>query len=120
MTRKKNNKVKTKKQLQVGENIKRLIAKEINRYINAYKEDDFLTIIKAEISKDLRYCKVFYRCKVYNKDYFEEELSHITNELSNLVYKFFKMRVRPEIRFIFDNTMIIIENIEKLEKRFNH
>ncbi len=112
----KNKRQKTKKQLQIGENIRRLIAREIGEYINIYKQDDFLTIMKADISPDLRYCKVFYRCKICNKNDFQESLNENKNKLSNLIYKYLQMRIRPEIEFIFDDTLIAIEDVKNVLK----
>ena len=113
----KTKKPKTKRQLQIGEVIKRLIAKEIYELVEFDVDNDFLSIMKAEISPDLRYCKVFYRCKIANKDAFQDVLNQTTNELSNIVYKRLKMRVRPEIKFIFDDTLYAIDEIQKVIER---
>ena len=107
----------SRKQLQVGENIKRLIAKEIYELMDFKIDGDFLTIMKTEVSKDLRYCNVFFRCKIANKDAFQDVLNKTTNELSNIVYKRLKMRVRPEIKFIFDDTLYAIDEIQKVIER---
>lgn len=107
----------SRKQLQVGENIKRLIAKEIYELVDFKIDGDFLSIMKAEISQDLRYCKVFYRCKIKNIEAFQKLLDGVAGEFSNLIYKRLKMRVRPEIKFIFDDTLYAIEEIEGVIER---
>ena len=115
MTKKK--KPMTMRQLQVSETIKRLIAGEVNEYINNNVEGDFITIMRAIISKDMRYCKIIYRCKIENRQIFQKLLDNISNHLSNYVYKQLMMRVRPEIHFIFDDTKKIIEEIERVVER---
>lgn len=113
----KTKKPKTKRQLQIGEVIKRLIAKEIYELVEFDVDNDFLSIMKAEISPDLRYCKVFYRCKIKNIEAFQKLLDGVAGEFSNLIYKRLKMRVRPEIKFIFDDTLYAIDEIQKVIER---
>ena len=117
MTKKKA-KPKTRRQLQIGEVIRRLIAREIEEYVvDSHIDGDFLTIMHADISPDLRYCKVVYRCKVCNRDKYQKLLDGVANELSSVIYKRLKMRVRPEIRFIFDDVLLAIEEIERVVKK---
>ena len=106
------------RQLQIGENIRRLVAREVNELANGEKpKNDFLTIMKAEISKDLRYCKVFYRCKTENREFFQKCLDANANELDNIIYKQLHLRIRPDLKFVFDDTMKIIEEIEEVIER---
>ena len=77
----------SKRQLQIGEEIRRATAREIVELIDTRIDGDFLTIMKAEISKDLRYCKVFFRCKIENRAFFQAKLDSITNAVENLIYK---------------------------------
>ena len=104
----------SKRQLQIGEEIRRATAREIVELIDTRIDGDFLTIMKAEISKDLRYCKIFYRCKVANKEVYQQQLDLVSNELANFVYKQINLRIRPELRFIFDDTITAIEDIERV------
>jgi len=110
-------KIRTKRQLQFSEVIRRLIANEINEYVDVNLNDDFLTIMKAEISPDFRYCKVFYRCKSCNKDRYKSILQNASNELSNVIYKRLKTRVKPELMFIFDCVVLEIERINNILKK---
>ena len=107
----------SKRQLQIGEEIRRATAREIVELIDTRIDGDFLTIMKAEISKDLRYCKIFYRCKVANREAFQHALDGIVGELTNILYKKLALRLRPEIRFVFDDTMKIIEEIERVVEK---
>lgn len=110
----------SKRQLQIGEEIRRRVAIELNDLIDFHFNNDFLTIMKAIVSKDLRYCKIYYRCNIINQSYFQNQLNHFTNQISNSIYKKLKMRVRPEIHFIFDDTIKIIEEIENIVKKNNN
>ena len=113
----KTEKSKTKRQLQIGEEIRRAAAREIVELIDTRIDGDFLTIMKAEISKDLRYCKIFYRCKVANQKHYQTQLDAIALQLTNILYKKLALRLRPEIRFVFDDTMKIIEEIERVVEK---
>ena len=107
----------SKRQLQIGEEIRRKVAVELNDLIDFHFNNDFLTIMKAVVSKDLRYCKIYYRCKIENQKYFQEQLDGFNNQIANFVYKKLKMRVKPEIHFIFDETMIVIDEIGKVVEK---
>lgn len=107
----------SKRQLQIGEEIRRLVAREINDFTNTRINGDFLTIMKTEVSKDLRYCKIFYRCHVANQNEYQQRLDKIVNDLTNLMYKQLHLRIRPEVRFVFDNTMKLIEEVEEVVKK---
>ena len=106
-------KEQSRRQLQVGEEIRRSIAIELNNSINFYSKNDFLTIIKVIMSKDLRFCKVYYRCKIENNTFFQTQLDKLKKQISNYLYKKLKMKTRPEINFYFDDTLIEINKINK-------
>ena len=107
----------SKRQLQIAEEIRRLLAVELNDLTEIFVNGDFLTIMKATISKDLRYCKVFFRCKIENRAFFQAKLDSITNAVENLIYKKLQMRVRPEVHFVFDDTIIEREEILKIVEK---
>ena len=107
----------SKRQLQIGEEIRRKVAVELNDLIDFHFNNDFLTIMRAVVSKDLRYCKIYYRCKIENQKYFQEQLDGFNNQIANFVYKKLKMRIKPEIHFIFDETMIVIDEIGKVVEK---
>jgi ribosome-binding factor A len=104
----------SKRQLQIGEEIRRILAIEINELLDFNVKNDFLTIMKAVISKDLHDCKVYYRCSIQNKDIFQAKLDSAKNDISNIVYKKLSMRIRPNLLFVFDNTIIEIEKIQRI------
>lgn len=109
----------SKRQLQIGEEIKRHVSVWLNDMIDTKIDNDFLTIMRATISKDLRYCKIYYRCKIANKDKFQQILNRCTNEIAKLAYKQLKLRVRPDICFCFDEVLELIDKVEKTLKN-NH
>ena len=65
------------------------------------------------MSKDLRFCKVYYRCKIENNTFFQTQLDKLKKQISNYLYKKLKMKTRPEINFYFDDTLIEINKINK-------
>lgn len=106
----------SKRQLQIGEEIKRHVSVWLNDMIDTKIDNDFLTIMRATVSKDLRYCKIYYRCKIENRKKFQQILDGCVNKIANLTYKQLKLRVRPEIRFCFDEVLELIDKIEKTLK----
>ena len=106
----------SKRQLQISEEIKRHASVWLNDMIDTKIDNDFLTIMRATVSKDLRYCKIYYRCKTANKDNFQQILDRCVNKIANLAYKQLKLRVRPEIRFCFDEVLELLDKIEKTLK----
>lgn len=106
----------SKRQLQISEEIKRHVSVWLNDIIDTKINNDFLTIMRATISKDLRYCKIYFRCKVENRERFQQILDNCVNEVANLTYKQLKLRVRPEIHFCFDEVLELIDKVEKTLK----
>ena len=106
----------SKRQLQIGEEIKRHTSVWLNDMIDTKIDNDFLTIMRATVSKDLRYCKIYFRCSIANKDRYQQILDGYKNEIANLAYKQLKLRVRPEIRFCFDEVLELIDKVEKTLK----
>ena len=106
----------SKRQLQIGEEIKRHASVWLNDMIDTKIDNDFLTIMRATVSKDLRYCKIYFRCKIENREKFQQILDNYVNEIANLAYKQLKLRVRPEIRFCFDEVLELIDKVEKTLK----
>ena len=106
----------SKRQLQIGEEIKRHTSVWLNDMIDTKIDNDFLTIMRATVSKDLRYCKIYFRCKVKNRERFQQILDNCVNDIANLAYKQLKLRVRPEIHFCFDEVLELIDKVKKTLK----
>ena len=109
---------KSKRQLQIGEQMRRFIANNINNIIDTRINGDILTIMKVEASKDLRYYKLFYRCKVENKQLYNDMFENIKEQLANITYKNLCLRIRPNFSFVFDDTLILINEIEEVYKKY--
>ena len=109
----------SKRQLQIGEEIKRHTSVWLNDMIDTKIDSDLLTIVEAGVSKDLKCCKIYFRCQIANRDKFQQILDGCTNEIANLAYKQLKLRVRPEIRFCFDDVLEMSDKVEKTLKDNN-
>lgn len=107
----------SQRQLRVGEEIKRIIAEEINfdRVRNLQGIDTLVTIMEAKVSSDLKYADVFF---VTSKPEFESEVQEglqlAANHFRKVVAARTLLRYVPEIRFWVDDTMARADKIEKL------
>ncbi len=111
-------KEKSKRQLQVAEEIRRFVATNIDDYIDTHINNDFLTIMKADISKDLGHCKIFFRCKDENRNAYEEYLRACSGEISRAVSNHLRIYARPDVVFVFDDTHILLDEINKVVSRY--
>ena len=107
----------SQRQLRVGQEIKRIIAEEINfgRVRNLEGKDTLVTIMEATVSPDLKYADVFF---VTSNDELQEEvlegLQLAANHFRKVVAAKTMLRYVPEIRFFIDTTMAEADKIEKL------
>ena len=107
----------SQRQLRVGEEIKRIIAEEINfnRVRNLEGVDTLVTIIDCSVSPDLKYSDIFF---VTSND----SLNQIVQEALQLAAKHFRkviarktsLRYVPEIRCYADSSMSEADKIERL------
>ena len=110
-------KEQSQRQLRVGQEIKRIIAEEINfdRVRNLQGIDTLVTIMETKVSPDLKYADVFF---VTSKAEFEnqvlEGLQLAANHFRKVVAARTMLRYVPEIRFFIDRTMAEADKIEKL------
>lgn len=110
-------KEQSQRQLRVGQEIKRIIAEEINfdRVRNLQGIDTLVTIMETKVSPDLKYADVFF---VTSKAEFEnqvlEGLQLAANHFRKVVAAKTMLRYVPEIRFFIDRTMAEADKIEKL------
>ena len=67
----------------------------------------FVTITRVELSKDLRYAKVFYSCLGGAEDRArsQEVLEHSSGFIHGLIKKRFRLRVIPELSFRYDESI---------------
>lgn len=110
-------KEQSQRQLRVGQEIKRIIAAEINqdRVRNLEEIDALVTIMEVQVSPDLKYAEVFFVTS--NHDFDEpvrEGLQLAANHFRKVVAAKTSLRYVPEIRFKVDNTLAEVDKIEKL------
>ena len=107
----------SQRQLRVGQEIKRIIAEEINfgRVRNLEGIDTLVTVMEVKVSVDLKYADVFF---VTSKSEFEEQvregLQLAANHFRKVVAAKTMLRYVPEIRFFVDTTMAEAAKIERL------
>ena len=107
----------SQRQLRVGQEIKRIIAEEINqgRVRNLEPIDTLVTIMETTVSPDLKYADVYF--VTTNGELDEkgrEALQLAANRFRKVVATKTMLRYVPEIRFFIDNTMAEADKIEKL------
>lgn len=107
----------SQRQLRVGQEIKRIIAEEINfgRVRNLEDIDVLVTIMEARVSPDLKYADVFFVTSNSQKEKeVQEGLQLAANHFRKVVATKTALRYVPEIRFFIDDTMAEADKIEKL------
>jgi ribosome-binding factor A len=108
--------MKSQRQLQIGENIKRNMSEIFLREDILTVPGSYITILEADVSPDAKNVKIFI-------DIFGNETSHkkILDKLNDMV-PFFRhqlakrvmLRVIPEIVFVLDKTEEKASNLEAL------
>ena len=107
----------SQRQLRVGQEIKRIIAEEINqgRVRNLEPIDTLVTIMETIVSPDLKYADVYFVTTNGELDEkAREALQLAANHFRKVVATKTMLRYVPEIRFFIDNTMAEADKIEKL------
>jgi ribosome-binding factor A len=77
----------------------------------------FLTVVKVDTSKDLRYARVFV--SVFPEKYFGKTLQHLAKKayfLQGSLNKRLRMKPLPRIEFTADKTEVEADKIEKVLK----
>lgn len=107
----------SQRQLRVGQEIKRIIAAEIDsgRVRNLEGIDVLVTIMEARVSPDLKYADVFFVTSNSQKeDEVQNGLQLAANHFRKIIASKTALRYVPEIRFFIDDTMAEADKIEKL------
>ena len=107
----------SQRQLRVGQEIRRIIAEEINfnRVRNLEPIDTLVTITDCIVSPDLKYADVFFVTSNDNlDDTVQEALQLAANHFRKVVSRKTPLRYVPEIRFAVDITMSEADKIEQL------
>ncbi len=107
----------SQRQLRVAQEIKKIIAKFIDRgeVRNLQGINALVTVTKVTVSPDLKYCTVWFITS--NGDYLQEVLGGLqlaANYFRKQVGTQTSLRYVPEINFRVDKTFEEIDKIEKL------
>ncbi len=110
-------KVLTQRQLQVGQEIKRIIAEMISKdeVRNLQNVNTLITVTEARISPDLKYCNVYIITSSQDK---EIEALGALQLAAHFIRKQIGAKTHlkyvPTINFRIDNTFAEVDKIEKL------
>ncbi len=108
---------RSQRQLQIGEQIKRVLA-EIFLQDNLFAiKDGYITILQADVSPDAKNAKIFIDIfgKVDGKKIMAE-LKQISPYLRGKLSGKLNMRFTPELIFVLDETAGVVNKIEDLLK----
>ncbi len=112
-------KIKSQKQLQLGENYKRAMSQIFIEDDLLHFKDCHITILEADISADLKNIK-FYLDIFASEDLRSKVINHLNNLQSYLRKKItnkVKSRVVPDLRFVIDDSATKAVRIDELLKK---
>lgn len=107
----------TQRQLQVGQEIKRIIASMIGKdeIRNLHGIGVLVTVTEARISPDLKYCNVYIITSVDEKNKLAlEGLQLAANYIRKQIGSQTRLKFVPELVFRIDETFAEVDKIEKL------
>lgn len=109
-------KTKSQRQLQIGEQIKRVIADIFMRENLSIISGNYITVLQADVSPDIKNCNIYidiFGDNSHNKKILEK----LNLAAPNFRYELGRQinyRNTPEIKFILDKTGENVANIESL------
>jgi len=108
--------MKSQRQLQIGENIKRVMAEIFLREDISTESGSLITVLEVDVSPDAKNAKIFI--DIFGNEKMHEEITKKLNEATpHLRYQLAKkvtLRVMPEIVFVLDKTEERAGNLEAL------
>jgi ribosome-binding factor A len=108
--------MKSQRQLQIGENIKRIMSDIFLRDDILTVPGSFITVLEADVSPDAKNVKIFI--DIFGNEKMHEKIITKLNEMSpHFRYKMAKkltLRIVPEIIFVLDNTQSNAMSLEAL------
>lgn len=110
-------KEQSQRQLRVGQEIKKIIAAEINHeeVRNLENIDTMVTITEVRISPDLKYANVYFITSHTDKnEEVREALQLAASHFRKVVGRRTTLRYIPELIFRIDNTFAEVDKIEAL------
>ena len=110
--------MKSQRQLQIGENLKRIMADVFLREDISLKFGAYITILQADVSPDAKQVCIFL--DIFGNEPMQEKMVAKLNEMSpHFRYQMAKkltLRVVPEITFVLDKTQAKAMDLEALMK----
>lgn len=108
--------MKSQRQLQIGENIKRLMSEIFLREDILTVPGSYITILEADVSPDAKNVRIFI--DIFGNEKIHEKIVEKLNEMRpffrHQLAKKITLRVVPEIIFMLDKTQSKALNLEKL------
>ncbi len=108
--------IKSQRQLQLGENIKRIMSEIFLREDILTVPGSYITILEADVSPDAKNVKIYL--DIFGNENFHEKIVEKLNEASpHFRFKMAKklsLRITPEIVFVLDKTQRNAVNLESL------
>lgn len=100
-----------------------MLVREISDILMTEAKDEdlkFVTITSMDLANDLSYAKVYFQ--TLNED--KEKITKELNEASGFIRAILKkrkldIRIMPELKFIYDDSMEYGNNIDSLIKKIN-
>ncbi len=115
---------KTQRQLKVSEQIKRIIADIFMKEGFSNISGSYITVTQADISPDLKNCKIFVDIFGENESKILKELNQASPSFRRLLGRQLKSRSTPELSFFQDqstkNALEISNLIDKELKKLNN
>lgn len=108
--------MKSQRQLQIGENIKRIMSEIFLREDILTVPGSYITILEADVSPDAKNVRFFI--DIFGNDKIHEKIVEKLNEMApffrHQLSKRITLRVVPEVVFTLDRTQSKALNLEKL------
>ena len=110
---------KSQRQLQMGENLKRILAEIFLKNNYSSINGNITTILEVSMSPDLKNAKVFIDVFGNNANHIVEKLNKLVPNIRHQIAKKLTARTIPELSFVLDETYKNANHIEQLLKQEN-
>jgi ribosome-binding factor A len=110
---------KSQRQLQMGENLKRILAEIFLKNNYSSINGNITTILEVSMSPDLKNARVFIDVFGNNATHIVEKLNKLVPNIRHQIAKKLTARTIPELSFVLDETYKNVNHIEQLLKQEN-
>ena len=110
---------KSQRQLQMGENLKRILAEIFLKNNYSSINGNITTILEVSMSPDLKNARVFIDVFGNNATHLVEKLNKLVPNIRHQIAKKLTARTIPELSFVLDETYKNANHIEQLLKQEN-